>query len=167
MRMLKPNPGELVDRQSILELKIDHSNVEFEGEKTEFQTGEGKKRSRVMQRTVVNKEALGTKVHLFFDELELIQKHLIENWLPDIYNDDAKIEEYNKLFDELSDTNSQLWDLEDQIRILKSAPDPFQETAAKSAATVAFTIVDMNDKRAMLVKKFNALWGIQSQEKLY
>lgn len=165
MLLFKTDPGQLVDRQTILELKIEHSNVEFEPEKTDIISD--KRGSRVLQRTVVNKNALGTKIHLFFDELELIQKALLEKWIPDIYNSDDKVKSYDELYEQLSEVNSQLWDLEDQIRILRDAPDKFEELAAKRAAEVAFAIADLNDKRAGIVKQFNSLWNVNTEEKQY
>ena len=87
----------------------------------------------------------------------------------DKVDDLKKVEEYDKLYAMLADTNSQLWDLEDKIRALKSAPATF-EGAADWLVTVkdtAFEIVTQNDKRAETIKWINALWGYNRQEKMY
>lgn len=169
MRLLKPEPGELVDRQTILELKIDHANVDIEDEKKtglpELEQARGGSKL-LKNRTVVNKGAIGTKVHLFFDELELISNKLIEAWIPDLRTQD-QVDKYDIFYAELSEVNSKLWDLEDEARILRDAPDKFQQQAAVKAAEVLFNITALNDRRAELVKSINALWGIQSQEKSY
>lgn len=169
MRLLKPNPGELVDRQTILELKIEHANVEIEDEpKSDIPLPEtARGGSKLLKnRVIVNKGALGTRVHLFFDELELISNRLIESWVSGLTTQE-QVDSYDALYEQLSEVNSQLWDLEDSARVLRAAPDKFQEQATLRAAEVLFAITDLNDKRATIVKSINELWGIMSQEKSY
>jgi len=166
MRMLKPSPGELADRQSILELKIEHVDKEIvDVVVKEPIAGD---RSGVT-RTIVEggDKKLGT--HHFFDELELIQNCLRQNWMPDIMTaaDPTKVNEYDHFFDDLTEVNSNLWKLQDQIRILRLAPDKFEEIACRRAAEVAYAIDELNEKRAELVKSINALWSINAQEKIY
>lgn len=170
MRVIKPSPGELVDRQTILELKIEYGlgNSEFaelQGEDKVQRTPRSLALSRV-DRVVVDNPT-GVNVRPFMDENELIIAYITKNWIPDIAMDESKIAAYDKLHDELLEVNHSLWKLEDQIRILRIAPDKFESAAAIRAAEVAFTIADQNDKRAELVKSINALWGIKSQEKLH
>lgn len=139
---------------------MDHSDVEFD-ENTDMKQSGG-----VLSRTVIpNKNK--TNVHPFLDELELIASKLKSAWIPDIEVNPSAIEAYDKLYDELLETNSTLWNLEDQIRVLKSAPKEHSIEAYKRAAEVAFAIVDNNDKRSELVQKINALWNINQKEKLY
>lgn len=166
-RMLRPDPGEMVDRQSILELKIYHTDTEPIGEDIKHSAGEKGKASRSVQRTLVDKSSLNSKQHLFLDEMDLIRKHLIDNWIPDISDKPEKIEEYDKLYDELSEVNSQLWDLEDQKRVLMKAPNPEDMLVIRRKAEISDCITTLNDKRSDLVRQVNMLWNINSQEKLY
>lgn len=173
MRLMKPDPGELVDRQTILELKIDHANVEINPEQKEGEIPipkQARGSSKLNQnRFIVNKEAKGTRIHLFYDELELISKKLLETWVPDIMTSQEKVDKYDELYASLSETNASLWDLEDQGRVYRAAPERYQNdpTFNTRCKDILFEIEDLNDKRADLVKQINALWGIKSQEKSY
>jgi hypothetical protein len=162
MRMLKPSPGELADRQTILTLKVDHCDVEFD-ENTDMKQSGG-----VLSRTVIpNKNK--TNVHPFLDELELIAKKLKEAWVPDIENKPGAIKAYDELYDELLDTNASLWKLEDKIRDLYKAPKTLWKDISwlEEVRDTSFGIMNTNNKRSELVQKINALWNINQQEKLY
>src|SRR5580704_13506540 len=152
MPLLKPMPGDLADRQSILELKINHCNAEFDEDKS---LPKGKMLG--MTRTLVNKNAVN--VAPFIDELDLIRKELTEKWVPDLIKLN-RVEAYDKLYDEISEVNSSLWELEDKIRALKAAPS-FVESRDKDwlvrVMETSFEITDANDKRAVLVKSINKL----------
>ena len=160
MRLIKPSPGELADRQTILEIKIEHVDREVVDKEPDLRQKGPVVRTVVMGDTKV-------QVHHFFYELELIQNHLKQDWIPDILNKPGMVEKYDELYDELTDINSALWDLQDEARILRNAPDKFKEAACKRAAEVLFAIDTANEKRAELVKSINELWGLEHQEKVY
>jgi hypothetical protein len=164
MKLIRPSPGELADRQTILELKINHADIEIGDEESKLI--KTKKGSANVVRTVIDNP---TKVNVqpFFDELELVQTRLKENWIPNITMHEEAVKAYDDLYEQLAKTNEQLWDLEDQARVLRDAPDKFQELACKRAAEVLFTITDLNERRASLVQEINKIWKITSQEKLY
>ena len=163
MRLIKPNPGELADRQTILELKINKANVEFDEDRADALTSKNKNMG--VSRVLVNKNAID--VTPFLDELELVRKHLTQNWVPDIANKPGVVEQYDALYQQLSEVNEQLWTLENQIRVLRVAPDKDMDAACRRAQEVAFAIADANDKRSELVKAIDALWGYKTQEKFY
>lgn len=165
MSIMRLLPGDLADRQSIVELKINHSNAEFDEE--EANPFAAKRTSGAgIARVLINKGAIN--VAPFLDELDLIRKKLEKEWIPDLQRNN-KVEAYDKLYTELEETNSQLWDLEDKIRALKSAPDAYegQTNWLNVVKDTAFDIVTKNDKRSVLIKQINALWGYTTQEKLY
>lgn len=162
MRLLKPDPGELVDRQTILELKIAH----IESQKDHDNEPERTVPHGAIARTVVSNPSK-LNVHPFADELDLVRDYLTKNFIPDIAPFDDKSNAYDALYDELKEVNSQLWDLEDKARVLRDAPDNFAEAACRRAAEVLFAINTLNDRRAELVKQINGLWGKQTQEKMY
>lgn len=161
MRLLKPLPGELVDRQTILELKIAHveSQKDFDNEDVQVPHG-GITRTVVSNPTKVN-------VHPFVDELELVRKCLMDNWIPTIALDEEKVALYDKYFDELKAINDKLWDLQAELRVLRDAPDNHVDAARIRAGGVAFDIDFLNEQRANLVKSINQIWGYDTQEKLY
>lgn len=170
-RMFRPDPGELVDRMTILELKVEHSNIvastEVINKDVDHVPGNKGKASRLVERKIVDKSALSSKVHIFLDELDLVRNHLIKDWIPDITESQDKIDLYDKYYDELSEVNSQLWDLEDQSRVLRISPNPEDMLVMKRKAELLDCISTLNDKRAKLVKDINALWGMQTQEKMH
>lgn len=166
MLLVKTDPGQYVDRQTILELKIDYADIEFKGDvEPDNTSGILSGNYRYARQIVHNPNKIN--VGPFFDELELIRAKLLKFWIPDISNSETRIMEYDRLYDALKDTNGELWDLENKARVLRAAPDRLQTEAAKQAAEVLFAINDLNDKRSELVKKINALWNIGGQEKFY
>lgn len=169
MRMLKPSPGELADRQTILQLKMEHAQP-FEEPKRKEQYIKGTPDPAVREDKVSRvtiKGASKIDIKPFHDEHELIQKYLEEFFFPNIAADTNRQKQFDAFHDNLFEVNGKLWKLEDQARVLRAAPDKFQEVAAKRAAEVLFMINDLNDERAALVKKINEIWNIVGQEKMY
>lgn len=166
MRLLQPSPGELVDRQTILEIKLEHCGSEI----TEESLGNVKITDRLNRQVVkdpVKKNGKAVNSRPFMQELEEVINYQAKHWLPGIEAEDKKTEEYDELHSKLSEINSNLWKLEDQARVLRSAPDKYKEEAARQAADLLFLITSLNDDRAEAVAKINALWNINSQEKIY
>lgn len=162
MRMLKPSPGELADRQTILELKIEHADREITDAEPQLV-----KRGHIV-RTVVEGVDKKAPVNHFFDELELIQQHLRNNYVPDLQMmGDEKVSLYDRLYDDLVEANANLWELEDQARVLRAAPDKFEQSVIVRKAEILDLITVENDKRAALVKQINEIWGIKAEEKMY
>ena len=159
MSIMRLLPGDLADRQSIVELKINHCNAEFDGDVTRKPRGG-------VERTLVTKNAVD--VAIFLDELDMIRHALETKWVPDLIAQN-KVEAYDKLYDELNEANTQLWELEDLIRALKAAPQEMEGRVdwLGRVKDIAFDIVTKNDKRSAVIKQINALWGYNRQEKMY
>jgi hypothetical protein len=174
MPLLKPLPGDLADRQSILELKIDHCDVDLDAYGTDehgqpvLKSGkvQGVKSGKV-ERFVAPKGSTDSRVIAFVDEHQLILNAIEKNFTLDKQNDQAFVDKYDKLYQELAETNSALWTLEDQARILRAAPDKFVHAAAVRAAEVLFAITETNDKRAELMREINKMWNYNNKEKMY
>jgi hypothetical protein len=161
MRLLKPNPGECVDRQTILELKIKYGSQGADENMTMESRDEGDKGLTRVKMDAPSK----VNIEPFLAENEQIQKYLEKEFL---YTIPAhKGSDYDKYLDDLAKVNEQLWKLEDQARILRDAPDRAQEAANIRAAEVLYTITELNDKRAMLVQRINGLFNINVQEKIH
>lgn len=161
MRLLKPNPGECADRQTILELKIKYGmgvgDTKTTAEVVKTQVG-------MLSRTTVE-TPVGVNVQPFIDENEQIQQYLEKNWFPDLKEHQGP--EFDRIYEELQELNHQVWKLTDQSHTLKEAPDRMQEQANRRAAEVLFQITELNDKRAELVRKINELWSVRVQEKIF
>lgn len=161
MLLFKTTPGELADRQTILELKIEHLNeIEVDDDPT---VQSSTSRGVVARHIVKNPSKINPQP--FLDELELIQESLKKNWFD--ARPDSLVQKYDALFEQLEQVNLDIWNLEDNARILRDAPDKFKEAAAIRAAEVLFAINDNNDKRCEIKKQIDALWGYKTQEKLY
>ncbi len=136
MGLLAPSPGEVVDRQTILELKI----------------------------AAAKKNQISTRD--FAEEYDQLQAYLGKNsFTPKPGQDDFKT-----LYAKLKDMNTQLWNIEDEIRlIIRQAGAPSSLTAEQRAAVcrISFAIPRLNDQRAELVQQINKLFNINRVEKLY
>lgn len=163
MRLIKPSPGELADRQSILELKLDYGMPELlETSKVEYST----KGIRGMERRTIPEP---TKVNIipFKEELEAVIDYTAKHWVPGITDDDSKVQEYDSLYDQLCEVNATLWQLEDQGRSLRKSPDALVASSDTRLGQIYREVMANNDKRAGIVQQINALWGINHQEKFY
>ena len=74
-----------------------------------------------------------------------------------IENENKKI--YNKLFDELTEVNTKLWDIEDNIRKFELKKD-FNDEFIELARSVYF----LNDERFKVKSKINELFNSKIQE---
>ena len=163
MRLLKPSPGECVDRQTILQLKMaaaDPGNLstKVDADKT-ITDGET---TWAVNRTLV-KNASTVDITPWQYEHEAIQQYLEKEWFPTRSIDIA--DSFDLLSDQLFEINQKLWKLEDEARELKGTS---QNTArAFRAEVVLFEITMSNDKRAELVRQINQLFGVDVVEKLY
>jgi len=101
----------------------------------------------------------------FANEDQALQVYLQEQWFPSINHGQRK--EFDLRSRELSKVNRALWDLEDEIRRLKSLSPDEREQESKRIVAIAFAIPELNDERARLVAKINALFKVIAQEKLY
>lgn len=140
MRLLQPNPGECVDRQTILEIKM-----AFAEKKKLLRDGTG---------------AINT-THLVAEH-RAIQSYLEKEWFKLVRKDLSK--PYDELLLQLKQVNQRLWNLEDEIREYRKSPSRWPD---KQIAACAFAIAEQNDLRATLVARINALFGINTQEKMY
>lgn len=136
MGLLSPLPGEVVDRQTILELKIDAA---------------GKK---------------GISPKAFRDEYDQLQTYLEKN----SFARAPKQQEQEALYKKMKEVNTQLWNIEDQIRlIIKNAGDASKLSSDQrvEVCKISFEIPRLNDRRAELVQQINKLFNIDRLEKLY
>jgi len=101
----------------------------------------------------------------FADEHRALQDYLEEHWFPSIKHNQRK--EFVLHSRALAKVNRALWDLEDEIRRLRSLSAGGRERASKHIVSIAFAIPELNDDRARLVEKINALFDVIAQEKLY
>lgn len=168
MRMLKPSPGECADRQTILQLKIKAGGAGSEPENVKKVTESGVLERQDGTEFPVSRDVIvGTsKINIqpFVDENEALQRYLEQNWFPDLKA--AQGIEYDDLLDQLGDVNERLWKLEDEARMLKRT-SPKTQPIHMRAAEVLFHITEENDKRAELVSKINALFKVDTREKIY
>lgn len=173
--IIAPSPGDLVDRQTILQTKIARCGIESDTGNPQtsqiyvddnYQLPRGKD---VVGRTILDKESMSKiDIQPFMLEHEAIQQRLELDWFPKLSVKQVTEGVYDKLLEELRAVNEQLWNLEDQARTLRSAPNRiFSDEVSRRAAQCLFEITRLNDKRADLVKQVNALWGIAVQEKVY
>lgn len=137
MRMLQPSPGEVCDRQTILQLKCKHG----------------------MEKKI--------NVQPFVDENNQLQDYLEKGWL--LLANKSIQHDYDTLLKQLEVVNSRLWSLEDRVREWQqiSKAQPLGEKELRDIVQDYFSITQLNDVRAGLVKQINALFGIYSQEKLH
>src|SRR5689334_11309077 len=126
MSLLHPSPGECVDRQTILRLKIS------------------------------NARKLEMEHRHFIDEYEVLQQFLEHTWFPEGKGSWRPLFEQYAV--ELGKVNQTLWDLEDEIRYLKNLSEEERQLRLERLVTVALAIPEMNDVRARVVAKLNALF---------
>lgn len=169
-RMLSPDPGECVDRQTILQLKAKAGQSLDEQKTQDFAAG-----GTINKEGSITKEIYRTKftgaskinIQPFLDEHEALQKYLEKFHFPILITSSEKQKEFDKLYDELLEVNGDLWKLEDQVRIYLDAPTGVEHTADARLLEVYKTITRSNNTRSLLVKQINAIWGINTQEKLH
>lgn len=172
MRMLKPSPGEIADRQTILALKIkaggagsEPENIKMADESGVLERADG---TEVAASRVLISGTSKVNIKPFVEENELLQQYLEKNWFPALNR--GRGVEYDELFDQLGDVNERLWNLEDEARELKrtfkAGVDNFGSLDER-ARTVLFAITTENDKRSGLVQQISELFGITMQEKIY
>jgi len=101
----------------------------------------------------------------FVEEDRALQTYLERHWFPTIKHKQRK--EFDLYSRELSKVNRGLWDLEDEIRYLRTLSESGRERETKRVVSIAFAIPELNDDRARLVQKINALFNVIAQEKLY
>lgn len=97
----------------------------------------------------------------YSDEINLIQNYLEKEWFYKIVPNIGA--QYNQLYFKLKDINSQLWRLEDEIRIRSTEPSPDKDRIVE----IAMLIPKLNDERAGLVQEINGLFRVRGQEKVY
>jgi len=138
VRLLNPSPGEILDRLSILELKINAAkkkNVDsthFEAEKASLD-----------------------------EVLRTWQAGLLEDCCGDEARHDKKQIQIAEHRNALAAVNALLWRAEDEVR---ETPD----TQAFKLARLCKHIVSLNDSRAKHVLELSRLYGLEDEpEKLY
>ena len=150
MRMLQPSPGEAVDRQTILSLKMHH----------------GAKK--------------GMNVKAFVDENNELQRYLEQNFfliapkaLQDPYDRAFNaLKEVNRQLWDLEDEIRNLkiefggggLSAQEMARVISGQ---IHLPASLRIIEISLLIPELNDRRAKLVQEINRLFGIYSQEKVF
>lgn len=155
-------PGDLVDRQTILQIKLsklgaDSNNGTQADEVIEMNS------QRAISRSVLTHK--GVDIQPLLLEHEAIQQKLELDWFPKLAPDNEGV--FDGLMETLKNVNQELWKFEDQARILRHAPDKFLETVLRRKADVLDGITMNNDIRIGTVAQINALWNLQSEVKVY
>lgn len=163
--IITPTPGDLVDRQTILQLKLEHCGITADSgyapqsvEMREHSTSRTIVRTKLLEKTTIDIQPL-------LLENEAIQRKLEKEWFPELTVKEAQ--QFDELFPKLQTVNGELWKLEDQARIFRAAPEKFLDTVLRRKAELLDAITMSNDYRIELVGKINALWKIQAEEKIY
>jgi hypothetical protein len=163
--ILNPSPGDLVDRQTILQIKLEHCDKDTNtGHRPTAEQAVEQSPDKLVSRTkMLGKSKIN--VQPFIIENNAIQDRLMMDWLSKL--NPVEGDQYDSFFDQLKEVNSDLWDYEDQARVYRSAPASSTQLVIRRKAELLDNITTANDKRAELVKKINKLWGIELLEKLY
>jgi hypothetical protein len=145
MRLMHPSPGEIMDRWTILELKIKAADKQ------------GKDPSRFLAEKAVLDEALKN------------WKGILEENFIDIDGYEQRLYEIGQQVNALTAVNSLLWDAEDRVRALPEIDDIESEDQVEALAILCKDIARLNDDRADLVKKISELYGEKEEvhEKIY
>jgi len=133
MRLVDPGPGELLDRLTILDLKVQNAN----GRPTRHWEEEHMK---------------------ILEMLEFISLPV----------PDQQVSTHANLVDNLRSVNEKIWRLIDELRLY---PDPDRVELGggilRRIAIVGWQIQDLNQLRALVIGKLNALYGVETRrEKL-
>jgi len=136
--LLDPDIGEILDRLSILELKIDA----------------GMKRSVSTERWEEEKRQLDV----------YLQKKIL-TWQRTVTS--ANMERFGTLNTQLYAINARLWRAEDEIRIFVKRASDLTDTEKESVVLIAIRIASLNDARSEAIRGINRLFGVDTQEKIY
>lgn len=139
MRLLDPDIGEIADRQSILQLKIDA----------------GMKKN-------ISTAAWEDELH----QLDVFLAKKIQSWQR--VATAGSTDDFSTLNAQLGQANARLWDCEDDIRALRAKHEQsLDQHFVPIIAECALRIIDLNDARCELVRGINAIFGVAQQEKIY
>lgn len=163
MRMLKPSPGECVDRQTILKLKMEAAETGQVSTKQDADkvVSDGETTWGVNRSVMTGASKID--ISHFVWEHNALQDYLEKEWMTPEF--DHVGDSYNALSDQLQEINAHLWKLEDEARVLRGATKG--NATVYRAATVLFEITDANDQRAKLVQEINKLFNVEQKEKMY
>jgi len=139
MSLLHPRPGEIIDRLTILELKIEN------GAKKNVETSHWEAEKVGLQNLLHEWEG-GLAEELSYDDGDLWEARL------------SKIAEQKN---GLAAVNGILWNAEDEVRVLP-------QTEAFKLAALAKNIASWNDARARHIRELDKLYGVEeAPEKLH
>jgi hypothetical protein len=135
MRLLRPPPGDCIDRQTILQIKIREA------------------------------ETIGLDSQHFKDEDAELQLYMEKTWLQG--KSGSQIQQLELFAAELRKVNQSLWDLENNIRHLRSLSREQRSRRIAEVVSIALAIPELNDERARIVAGINSLFDLVAEEKLY
>jgi hypothetical protein len=183
VRLLKPAPGECVDRQTILELKMKHGGTEVPVDEADLtdpiqaQKAEPPKQITKVKNeggvatTLARQKFVSGKFNIqpFIDEHEMLQGYLEREWFPSLIRQTGADIEFDRLYEELAEVNAELWKMEDRAHVMLAASKSIERCSPtdKQAADVFYSIIESNQKRMELVGKINRLFGVNVVEKIY
>lgn len=164
--IITPTPGDLVDRQTILQIKLKHCGTSGDtgmqpvsAEMLEQSPAKSVSRTKLLEKTEIDIQPL-------LIEHQAIQDRLMRDWFPKILNSVGE-QKFDPLLERLLHINEELWRLEDQARVLRAAPEKFLDSVVRRKAETLDAISTCNDMRMQVVREINSLWDIQSEEKIY
>lgn len=162
--ILNPSPGDLADRQTILEVKLAHCGVASDtGYAPSSQELMEQSNKKSVARTVIEKTEIN--IEPFLQEHAGIQERLTLDWFSKI--NDTTGAKFDALIAELKIVHERLFDVEDQSRTYLHAPAKDTLLVQRRLAELRNSTTTLNDKRALLIKQINALWELEIVEKLY
>jgi hypothetical protein len=137
MRLLRPSPGEAVDRQTILLIKLKKGQQQRGFNPTQFQM-----------------------------ELNEIQAYLENSFLIMASKEiEPEYNGLMKRLTSLNERIWDLVDRMHELKRYKAQPG--RPAPIASIAEAGMLIADLNDERAAVVQQVNGLFGVTAQEKLY
>ena len=141
MSLMKPTPGEIYDRMTIVKLKIDFfARVNNPVGRNQFEW-------ELIEIT----EYLQKRYHGKVSEKDE-RKDIV-----------AALDKQQQLMQKLQDVNKQLWDLEDKRRVLMSELKMDEAEIGRNAIKTTL----LNDERAAIIKEINLLYNVDAVEKTY
>lgn len=165
MNILSPTPGDLADRQTIVQLKISHAAPEGDtgyspvsNEILEQNTKKAVSRTVMLEKSAID-------IQPWMLENEAIQERFKLDWFTKI--SEGQGDQFDILLNRLRDVNSELWKLEDQARTLRHAPDKHNPIVIQRKADTLDAITTNNESRYAIISQIDALWGINVKEKIY
>jgi hypothetical protein len=123
-------------------------------------------RQTILDLKIAEAPKMGIDPQHFEMERRAVQLYLEQSWFAAPIQSNWK-ESFNSYFSELAKVNQELWVLEDEIRYVRSLSGEEKAKRKDRIVSIALAIPALNDERAVVVGKIDALFGITAPEKIY